>query len=96
VRGAVAVSSALALHAATLLSLGPALLPNWLVERDVASGALIDLFPAHRVTATDFATAAWLLYPSRDFLPTKVRVMIDFLKKEMARLAVDLSLAWLE
>jgi len=39
--------------------------------------------PQARVTATDFATAAWLLYPSREHLPSKVRVAIDFLKRHV-------------
>ena len=85
VNGAIAVSSALALHAVTRQSLGPALLPDWLIASDLAAGALIDLFPAYRVSATDFNTAAWMLYPSRDYLPAKVRVMIDFLRRAMVR-----------
>jgi DNA-binding transcriptional LysR family regulator len=31
-------------------------------------------------TATDFDTAAWVLYPSRAYVPRKVRAFIDFLK----------------
>ena len=61
VQGDVVVSNALALYSAARLGLGPTLLPDWLIGGDLASGALIDLFPSHRVTATDFATAAWLL-----------------------------------
>ena len=32
------------------------------------------------VTATDFSTAAWILYPSRAYVPRKVRTFIDFMK----------------
>jgi DNA-binding transcriptional LysR family regulator len=46
-------------------------------------GQLIDLFPGHQVTATAFATAAWLLYPSRAYLPGKVRAFIDFLRPRL-------------
>ena len=80
VRGGVAISSALALRSAALAGLGPALLPDWLVAQDLERSALVDLFPGYRATATDFSTAAWMLYPSRNYLPAKVRVMIDFLK----------------
>jgi DNA-binding transcriptional LysR family regulator len=83
VAGDIVISNAMALLDATLLDLGPALLPHWLVGRHLLSGALVDLFPRHRVTATDFATAAWLLFPSRDHLPSKVRSAIDFLKRHL-------------
>ena len=85
VRGSIAVSGALALHTLTLAGMGPALLADWLVGDDIAEGRLVDLFPDHRVTATSFETAVWLLYPSRSFLPGKVRAMMDFLRAEMPR-----------
>ncbi len=83
VGGDIVISNALALRDAALLSLGPALLPNWLAARSISAGALVDLFPHLRVAATDFATAAWLIYPSREHLPSKVRVAIDFLKRRL-------------
>ncbi len=82
--GAIMSTSALALRDLALAGLGVALLADWLVEEDLAAGTLIDLFPEHEVTATSFETAAWLLYPSRSFLPHKVRLMIDFLKVRLA------------
>lgn len=48
------------------------------------AGRLIDLLPDYEVTATDFDTAAWLIYPSRAYVPLKVRAFIDALKKGMA------------
>ena len=42
----------------------------------------------YAATATDFETAAWLLYPSRNYLPCKVRVTIDFLRKAFGRSAI--------
>ena len=80
VAGDLAISSALSLRSAALAGLGPALLADWLIGDDLAAGHLVDLFPAYEVTATSFDTAAWLLYPSRAYLPQKVRVMIDFLR----------------
>lgn len=77
------VCGALALKEAALAGLGPALLADWLIAGDLASGALVDIFPDHDVTATTFDTAAWLLYPSRSFLPRKTRVMIDFLRERL-------------
>ncbi|QBB71698.1 LysR family transcriptional regulator [Pseudolysobacter antarcticus] len=83
VDGDLVLSPAVSLHAAVLEGLGPALLPNWLVDGDIASGALVNVFPTYDVTATTFDTGAWLIYPSRTYLPQKVRVMIDFLKSRL-------------
>ncbi len=83
--GDLAISSALSLRSAVLAGAGPALLVDWLVDRDIAEGQLVDLFPDHAVTATTFDTAAWLIYPSRAYLPLKVRATIDFLRANVRR-----------
>ncbi|SRR5579883_155452 len=79
VKGHLIISNALALRQAALDSLGPALLANWLIDIDLKNGTLVNLFPDYCITATDFNTAAWLLYPSHSYLPLKVRVVINFL-----------------
>jgi len=84
VHGAVTISNALALRRAALDGIGPALLADWLVGEDLKRGALVALFPDYEVTATDFDTAAWILYPSRAYVPRKVRAFIDFLKTRLA------------
>lgn len=71
-----------ALRDAAVAGLGPALLPDWLVHRDVGTGALQICLGDWAVTATTFDTAAWLVYPSRSFVPAKVRAMIDFLRSD--------------
>lgn len=83
VHGDITLSPASALRTAAVEGLGPALLPDWLVDADIAAGRLINVFPNHDVTATTFDTAAWLIYPSRVYLPNKVRVMIDFLRSSI-------------
>lgn len=85
VSGSLIMSGALPLRTLALAGMGPALLGNWLVDEDIAQGHLVDLFPHLEATATTFETAVWLLYPSRSFLPLKVRAMIDFLKRETSR-----------
>lgn len=80
VGGWAVIASALSLRRAALDGMGPALLADWLVGRDLTAGRLVELFPDHDCTATGFDTAAWALYPSRAYLPRKVRVMIDFLR----------------
>lgn len=78
--GSIVTSNAVTLRQNMLNGVGPALLANWLIDDDIRDGRCIDLFPEHHVTATSFDTAAWLVYPSRRFLPNKVRCMIDFLR----------------
>lgn len=80
ITGSTIIANALGLRRAAREGLGPVLLGDWLVDSDLAEGQLVDVFPDWECTATRFDTAAWALYPSREFLPQKVRVMIDFLK----------------
>jgi DNA-binding transcriptional LysR family regulator len=82
VSGEVIVSNPLVQQRCAVEALGPALLADWLSDELVASGKLIDLFPGYRVTATTFDTGVWMLYPSRNYLPGKVRAMIDFLREK--------------
>jgi DNA-binding transcriptional LysR family regulator len=84
VHGWLVLSTALALHRAALDGLGPTLLPDWQVGADLAAGRLVDLFPAHEATATRFDSGVWLLYPSRAYVPGRVRAVVDFLKATLA------------
>ena len=85
VEGHCIISSAIGLRDAARAGLGLALLPNWLTARDIEAGTLVDVFPRWRMTATTFETAAWLLYPSRSYVPGKVRAAIDFLRRHLGR-----------
>jgi DNA-binding transcriptional LysR family regulator len=85
VDGDVILSPAGSLRDAALADLGPALLPDWLVDEDIAAGRLVQLLPEYAATATTFDTGAWFVYPSRAFLPNKVRVAIDFIRASIAR-----------
>ena len=80
VRAAMTVSNALALRRAALEGLGVALLADWMVDDDLAGGALVDLLPGLEASAADFDTAAWIVYPDRSYVPAKVRAFIDHLK----------------
>lgn len=80
VSGRVVISSALALQQTARDGLGLALLPSWLIAEDLQLGALIDVFPSYEISATDFNTAIWIVYPSRAYVPLKVRVFTDFLQ----------------
>ncbi len=81
VQGHTIISNAIALQHCAIVGMGLALLPNWLIEDDLRDGRLVNVFSSYAVTATEFDTAAWLVYPSRAYVPRKVRVFIDFLKQ---------------
>jgi DNA-binding transcriptional LysR family regulator len=80
IAGDITITPAGALLNAAVAGLGPALLPDWLVDGDIAAGRLVHCLSGWRVTATTFDTGAWAVYPSRSYLPAKVRAMIDFLR----------------
>ncbi|MEM1292325.1 MAG: LysR family transcriptional regulator [Cyanobacteria bacterium P01_H01_bin.162] len=80
VSGRTMISSAIALQQCAIAGMGLALLPHWLIEANIQRGDLVRVLPEYAVTATDFNTAAWLVYPSRAYVPRKVRAFIDFLK----------------
>ncbi|AFY75186.1 transcriptional regulator [Synechococcus sp. PCC 7502] len=86
VNGKTMISSAIALQECAIMGLGLALLPDWLVGKDLSNGVLVNAFPDYEVTATNFHTAAWLVYPSRIYIPLKVRIFIEFLKSSIAHL----------
>ncbi|WP_213778515.1 LysR family transcriptional regulator [Caballeronia sp. dw_276] len=60
--------------------LGLAYMPEWIVEQDLASGALTHLFPAY----TTFAPRVYAVYTSRKYMTTKVRTFIDFVSEALS------------
>ena len=85
IKGSVTISNPLSLRRAALEGLGPALLADWLITKELAAGTLVDVFPEYECAATTFDTGAWALYPSRSYLPRKVRVTIDFLRSRLSQ-----------
>jgi DNA-binding transcriptional LysR family regulator len=63
------------LHLAALQGMGFAFLPSFLVERDLETGALIELLPQDAVIDSPL----YAIYPSRRHLSSKVRTFIDHL-----------------
>lgn len=82
--GRTIISNAIALQQCAVTGMGLTLLPHWLIDEDICAGKLVSLFPDYEVTATDFNTAAWLVYPSRAYVPLKVRVFADKLNSHLA------------
>ncbi len=87
VSGHLLVSHGLTMTACAVAGLGPSLLPDWLCKEEIDNKTLVDLFPDYECTATEFNTAAWLIYPSRTYLPLKLRVFIEFLRSEVQGIA---------
>lgn len=85
VRGRLRTSNALALKACALAGLGVVSQARWIVGRELRDGRLVDLFPEHVVEAAMFESpAVWLLYPTRAYLPLKVRAFAEFLQEAFA------------
>lgn len=57
--------------------------PDFLAEQDFASGALVEVLPGW--TCGEFGL--YILYPSREHLPNKVRVFVDFVVKNLEKSA---------
>lgn len=76
-------SNAMALKQCTLAHMGITLQATWMVGKELKNGSLVDLFPGYQVTAALGGTAAaWALTASRQYMPQKNRLFIDFLKQE--------------
>lgn len=85
VSGSLKSSNALALKSCALAGVGIILQATWIVGRELRDASLVDLFPDHETTAANFPNPAmWILYPSRTYVPEKVRVFVDFLKSQLA------------
>lgn len=81
VQGRTLMSSGIGIQQCAIAGMGLALLPHWLTDAEVQTGILVTVLPTYKVTGTDFRTAAWIVYPSRRYVPLKVRAFIDFLRQ---------------
>ncbi|MEO1083091.1 MAG: LysR family transcriptional regulator [Acidobacteriota bacterium] len=84
VSGRLRTSNAVALKDCALAGMGVVLQARWILGRELRSGQLVDLFPGYDVTAATFDNAAYLLYPSRAYLPRKAQVFMDFMVDHFA------------
>lgn len=82
-----AISNVLALCECAAAGMGITCVPSWAATSYLRAGSLAPLFGDHEVTATSFAAAAWLVYPSRSYLPLKVRRFVDFVAPRLRALA---------
>lgn len=80
VRERLRTSNAMALKQCALAHMGITLLARWMVGRELRAGTLLDVFADYAVTAAFDDAAAWLLYPSRTYVPLKVRVFVEWIR----------------
>ena len=85
IKGKYLLTNSLAIRQCAISGMGLALLPDWLVDRDLKSGNLVRLFAEYDVTATDYESSIWLLYPSRAYLPSKTQVFIDYIFNKLGK-----------
>jgi len=80
IRPGLLCSNAELAHQAALADMGVAMLSSYLARPNVESGLLTHILPQYQLPRRDVS----VVYPSRKFLPTKVRAFIDFLLNEGA------------
>ncbi len=86
IKGKYLLTNSLAIKQCTISGMGLALLPDWLVDRDFKSGNLVRLFTEYNVTATNFESSIWLLYPSRAYIPVKTQVFMDYIFDSLGKI----------
>ncbi|WP_193174862.1 LysR family transcriptional regulator [Oricola nitratireducens] len=75
VSGPIEVNSPLSARHAVLAHLGFSLSPDFIVRKDIESGALVEVLPGSMASEAGI----YAVYPHRRYLPAKVRALVDFL-----------------
>jgi DNA-binding transcriptional LysR family regulator len=83
-RGPLITNSSEVIREAVIAGAGIALRSTWDVGPELKTGKLVQVLPAYE-GSKQLALSA--VYPSREFLPAKVRVFIDYLTELFARKA---------
>ena len=79
--GTIKTHSGIAAREFVRCGVGLGLLPDYAVDKDIAQGSLVRVLPAWD-EAHDRPISA--VFPSRDRLPTRVRLLIDFLRQSLS------------
>ena len=66
--------------------------PHFIVRKDILSGKLIPILPAHRIR--EQAVSAIIAASDRELIPRKVRVFIEFLQDELAAIGEYHDATW--
>ena len=74
------MTNAAAIRETVRHGLGIALLADWTVSGDIASGRLVRLMAEWEIQGKSSSSALWAVYPSRQYIPAKTRAFLDFLE----------------
>ncbi|MCU0647171.1 MAG: LysR family transcriptional regulator [Gemmatimonadaceae bacterium] len=86
VRGRLRTSNAVALRDCALDGMGIIAQARWIVGRELRTGRLVEVLPEWTVhPALGEDPAMWLVYPSREYVPLKVRAFADWVTDRLAR-----------
>lgn len=85
VSGNIEVSHGMTLTSCASLGLGIAIIPEWLCSSELENGTLIELFKDYECTPRDFGSAMWLVFPKSDFIPKKLKTIIDFFAEKIPK-----------
>lgn len=80
---AVSSSSIDAVYRLCLQGNGLAILPDWLVDEDLATGRLVQVFADYEIVMQGAPFQTWLIFPSKEYLPKKTRLLLDFLYSKL-------------
>jgi len=83
IRSRCTITNSKAIKQCAVLGMGLALLPDWLVNNDIRGGILERLYDDYSVTATDYNSGIYILYPSKEYMPFKTRLFIEHLQKNI-------------
>ncbi|WCP69004.1 LysR family transcriptional regulator [Vibrio tubiashii] len=78
--GSLVVNSFSAAKEATLLGAGISCLGNWMFDKELAKGQIVPVLEQHWGEQIPI----WIYYSSKEYLPTRVRLLIDFLVERIA------------
>jgi DNA-binding transcriptional LysR family regulator len=82
-QGSLRANDSEALLQAALAGLGVALLPTWLIQSELRSGALIQVLPDHHASYAEGERFIWAVHPPKRVVPPKVHAFIDGLANHL-------------
>ncbi|MDX1433590.1 MAG: LysR family transcriptional regulator [Gammaproteobacteria bacterium] len=91
VSGRFQANNAMSLVAAARRGLGLLLVPTWLVNEDLRAGRLRAVLRGYAVLPTTARHGVYAVYPSRRYVPAKVRAFIEFLVEHFRSVQTDLE-----
>lgn len=85
VTGPVTAANGLFLSQLAIAGMGVIALPRWNVAEALAAGTLIELLEPYEMTLSEFGLAMHLVHPSRQYVPLKTQVFLDFMRKRLGK-----------